>query len=468
MEKRGVPAGLKPIGRLVVQQTSIHDRMNKFLYLLIAFLILQRAGFSQTIAPELATTLQAKLDSMKTAHNIRGISASLLLPGQGSWQGVAGISHIGVPITKDMAFGIGSNTKLFTAVTLLKLVENGLIGLQDSLHEWLPAYANINPNITIRQLLNHTSGIKDITEYPGFRDSIQADPNRVLTPQTLMTWVGPPLFAPGTGWSYSNTNYILTGMIIEAATGQKFGKILRNSILSPLQMDSTFLSVEEKAVGSIAHPWQNGLDTYATPRTSQNSATWAAGGLYSTSGEMAQWYDALMNGRVLGAHAFAEMTAFVGPAAYGFGISRQTLGGRGVFGHSGVVPGYTSFCAYDTLSGAVVCVLINATPSVQPRLVAEALLSAAVNSPLSATHDAVAEHNIAVFPNPSNGSFRLVFPEKRQPKFPLQVSVADINGRILFHQIVQNKEDTIKVEHLQKGLYLIRAGDFAGRVVLGF
>jgi D-alanyl-D-alanine carboxypeptidase len=112
----------------------------------------------------------------------------------GTWRGVTGLSHAGTPLTPDLLFGIASNTKLFTGVLLLKLAEHNLVHLDDSLHEYLPAYTHIDSNITIRQLLNHTSGLYDDTSVPGYPDSMPANPNRVFSASELMTWAGPPLF----------------------------------------------------------------------------------------------------------------------------------------------------------------------------------------------------------------------------------------------------------------------------------
>ena len=99
------------------------------------------------------------------------------------------ISHSGTPITSDMLFAIGSNTKLFTAVLLLKLAENNLIQLDDSLHKHLPSFNNIDSNINIRQLLNHTSGIADVSSISGYPDSMLTNPNRVFTASEIITWV---------------------------------------------------------------------------------------------------------------------------------------------------------------------------------------------------------------------------------------------------------------------------------------
>ena len=176
--------------------------MNPRLFFPVFFAFILCKSNAQTFNPILASKLQNTIDSLRASNNLKGISACVIYPGVGTWKGVTGLSHSGVPINSNMEFGIGSNTKLFTGVLLLKLVQNNIIHLDDSLYEYLPTYNNIDPNITIRQLLNHTSGLYDVTSVPGYPDSILNDPNRIYTAAELMTWAGPPLFAPGTDWNY--------------------------------------------------------------------------------------------------------------------------------------------------------------------------------------------------------------------------------------------------------------------------
>ena len=152
----------------------------------------------------------------------------------------------------------------------MKLAQNNIIHLDDSLHQYLPSFTNIDPNITIRQLLNHTSGLDDVTSIPGYPDSMLTNPNRIFTASELITWAGPPLFAAGTSWNYCNTNYLLAGMIAESVTGQSYSQLLRDSILTPLQLDSTFLDVYETILYPVAQPWQAGVNNDSIPRTSAN------------------------------------------------------------------------------------------------------------------------------------------------------------------------------------------------------
>ena len=376
--------------------------MKKICCVFITFYSLTFLAYAQTFDATLASKLQNNIDSISIANNLKGISASVYYPGMGTWKGVTGISHSGTPITSDMLFAIGSNTKLFTAVLLLKLAENNLIQLDDSLHQHIPSFNNIDSNITTRQLLNHTSGLADVSSIPGYPDSMLTNPNRVFTASELITWVPPPLFPVGTDWSYCNTNYLLAGMIAESATGQSYSQLLRDHILNPLQLDSTFLDVYETILFPVAHPWQGGLNNQSTPRASINSAAWAAGAMYSTSEEMTHWYNTLFNAQILNSNSLNELTTFVGSGNYGMGISQKTVLGRTVWTHGGNIwGGYSSSMMFDPSTGIIICVLINQLPH-QANLVSIELLSSLINNPLSFTENNINEKSLNIFPNPTS------------------------------------------------------------------
>lgn len=159
--------------------------MKKTFIILLTLLTFACSGKAQAFDPVLVSELQNKIDSIRIASNLKGISASVIYPGMGTWKGVTGVSNTGTPITSDMLFGIASNTKLFTGALLLKLEENNIIQLDDSLHQYLPTFNNIDSNITIRQLLNHKTGLDDVTSVPGYPDSMLTNPNRLFTASEL-------------------------------------------------------------------------------------------------------------------------------------------------------------------------------------------------------------------------------------------------------------------------------------------
>ncbi len=333
------------------------------LRLIILLFAIQTAS-AQSFNAELAGKLQSTLDSMVGMFaNTKGMSASVYYPGQGIWVGASGLSHEGQEITPDMVFGLASNSKLYTAVAMLRLAEENILNLDDSLHRWLPACTNVNPEITVRQLLNHTSGISDPFFSTALLDSIKINPSRVWTANEVLKWLGPPLFQPGAGYGYSNINYVLAGMVAERAAGKRISEIIRQHLLTPLELDSTFCDIEEAVTGVIAHRWEDGADLHETSRISLNTSGGPAGSIFSTASEFAQWYHALMSGQVLDPASLAEMTTFGAPGNYGLGIAQFTFFGNICWGHGGSTIGYKSRAIYDPCMRAVVCGLSNSNPS---------------------------------------------------------------------------------------------------------
>jgi D-alanyl-D-alanine carboxypeptidase len=330
---------------------------------------------AQSFNPLLASMLQDTLNTyVSQITNIKGMSASVYIPGQGIWTGVSGNSYAGQPITSDMRFGIASNSKLFCSVMMLKLTENNIISLEDSLKDWITiSNPNINPNITIRQLLNHTSGLSDPFFEAPWMDTILANPTRVFTPNEVLGWIGAPLFAAGTSWGYSNTNYVLAGMVAENASGFSLSTLIRDSILTPLNMDSTFIDVQEPVNGILAHRWWNRVvnpvteDYHDTSRVGLNSAVGYAGSIFSTSSEMVQWYNALFNGQLINQSSMNELTTFIATSnpnyQYGLGLSRDVTQGIRYWGHGGRTWGYKSKILYDTCLHVSVAGLSNSDPS---------------------------------------------------------------------------------------------------------
>jgi D-alanyl-D-alanine carboxypeptidase len=315
--------------------------MKKKIFLRILVLAILCTNFiscnkKSTSEPELTLTqrLQNELDNALEASHGMGISAAVYIPGHELWLGVSGVSHGSIPLTKEMKFSIGSTTKNFTAALTLRLVEEEMLTLEDSLHEWLPNYTNIDSTITIRQLLNHTCGIFNMTDHPTIWDSVFADLNRVWTPDEIVNnFVLEPYFPPGSGWHYSNTGYILLGMIIREATGSEVSTALRFRFLNPLGLNNTFLEVEEMVPGMVVHGWidingdgtPDDLSLY--PRVSIYSGAWTAGAMVSTAEDLVKWTHALFRGDVLDQETLGQMLVFQSPcpgeplvSGYGLGL----------------------------------------------------------------------------------------------------------------------------------------------------
>lgn len=306
--------------------------------------------------------LQRTLDSAVRTASVRGASAAVILADGREWRGTTGFSEPGVPINPSMRFGIGSISKNITAALLVRLAEQGKLSLDDPLSRWLPPIAFVDPAITVRQILNHTSGVFDLTDYPGYRDSILADVSAKWTPQRTLRLLQAPLFPRGTGWSYSNSNYQLAGLVAEAVMQRPVHEGVRTELLTPLSLSSLFLDQAESPTGPLAAGWVGGTFNVMSTRTSTYSAAWMAGAYFSTAGDLAQWWQALMTGRVVSSASLATMTTTVGPEGYGLGVVRRSLGGRTIWSHSGEIRGFSAVGLHDPVKRASIVVLINENP----------------------------------------------------------------------------------------------------------
>ena len=274
----------------------------------------------------------------------------------------------------DHAFRVGSITKTFVATVVLQLAAEGTLGLDDAMERWLPGLVPNGQAITLRQLLNHTSGIYNYTDDQAFFSSLTRNPRRVLTPVELVAVATKhgPNFDPGRSWSYSNTGYILLGLVIEKATATPLEQELRERIFQPLALTHTSFPV----VPTLPRPFARGYLPVGLVRTPNGkpidvtvwspSWAWAAGALVSTAGDLARFYGALIRGELLAAEQLREMKTAVpisnGPSQYGLGLASESSNCGRVLGHTGGVPGYTSIAYSSEDGGRQTVVLINTSP----------------------------------------------------------------------------------------------------------
>lgn len=169
----------------------------------------QAAGFD----PALASRLQKTLDRVREQQEIPGAAAAVVIPGQGVWTGTSGEADTRThrPVTDHTLFAAGSITKTFVAALMLKLVERDLLDLDEHLSRWVPEFPN-SRLITLRQLLNHTSGTEDFTHRTAFGEAQASNPNALWSPKRSLRYAQHPDSKPGKDWAYSNTNYILAGL----------------------------------------------------------------------------------------------------------------------------------------------------------------------------------------------------------------------------------------------------------------
>jgi D-alanyl-D-alanine carboxypeptidase len=262
-------------------------------------------------------------------------------------------------------FKVGSITKTFVATAVLQLVAEGRVGLGDTVERWLPGLVPGGGAITVRQLLAHTGGLSDYLDDPRPLAPYLAGDDGFRWPPVRLVRIAvshPPLFAPGTGWSYSNTGYVLLGLIAERADGRPIAAQLRSRIFDPLGLDATRLPQSQ----GFGHPRAHGY--FLTAQGLQDvtpisqSLFFTAGGVVSTAHDVAAFYHGLLTGKLLPPRLLQTMTATVPRApglAYGLGIFSIPTPCGTAYGHDGALPGYKSLALAGRDARRQAVVLVN-------------------------------------------------------------------------------------------------------------
>jgi D-alanyl-D-alanine carboxypeptidase len=334
-------------------------------------------------APRLATIAEAAVTAGRTA----GVSYVVTRRGAVLASGAAGFADLEnrVPATLGSVYPIGSLTKTFTAAAVLALADDGKLSLDDPLGKWVPDFPTPGSTAALRQLLNHTAGIRSMTAL-GPRYWLQA--GREIEPKDLVAiFAGePPDFPPGTAYRYSNSGYVLLGLVVEKASGMPWGAYVSRRLLVPLGLASTRDGESRELVPGRARGYSRkkggGFENAWHVSLSQG---YAAGALLSTAGDVAAWIRRLEVDPPLSVAAHRAMTT---PAtlpdgkvlSYGLGLGVDTFAGRRRFFHGGGLPGFDAWAAYVPSEDLAVAVLCNTDGDVAME-VADAMAGLVLGAP---------------------------------------------------------------------------------------
>jgi D-alanyl-D-alanine carboxypeptidase len=340
--------------------------------LILAALLFAHAARApaQTAAPQgdgellarVVHAVQARLDEARARWNFPGATAGFVLPDGRSASVATGLSDLEAKtsLRPTDRMPAGSVGKTFVAAVALQLVQEGKLSLDDRLknllggEKWFARLPNAD-ELTLKMLLNHSSGIPNHVEDEGFLKELFNHSARDIKHEELLTYVlgKRPLFPAGRGSYYSHTNYILAGLAVEKAAGKPLYELVAERILKPLRLDATIPS-DARTLPGVANGYSKGKPVIVGGRFTLNPQwEWAGGGLASTAEDLARWAKALFGGRVLRPEAVAQMQN-------GFGTRIHESKWGWAYGHDGEFPGYLSAVRYYPYPKISVAVQVNA------------------------------------------------------------------------------------------------------------
>jgi len=386
-----------------------------------AALVLLAAGAPTAAAQPDRAALVRKLDSLAGSgvleNRAAGVAAAvvrgndtLLLKGYGKadveWN---------IPMPADAMFEIGSITKQFTAVAILQLRDEGKLSLDDEMTKWLPDFDTHGNKVTLRRLLDHTSGIQGITEMPEF-GILATNPRFPRDSAYALIKRYPFQFRTGEAQIYNNSAFWLLGLVIEKASGMSYEDYVEKKLFEPLGMKRSMYCNSSENVERRAHGY--GVQNGVVRRAPTNVHTWpfAAGSLCSTAGDMVTWLKALHGGKVLSPRSYTEMTTQSKltdgtPLRYGMGIGvGKDVRGLDFIGHGGSIDGFTAQATWYPEAQAAIVVLMNSNGSISPGAVAGELAAELLpwTPPVAKQFSSDATPLLGTYKGPSRGREMIV------------------------------------------------------------
>lgn len=426
------------------------------------------------VDPALAAGLQNKIDGYISQYNIPGISVTVLLPGDQIWSGASGLSHIYDFTVMDTShvFEMASVTKMYTAAIIFQLMEEGQLSLDDTVGQYLPAMNNIPSGTTIRNMLKHRSGLYNYTNnstigYEWFNNPDSIWPHL----QMINTYVNaPPSFLQGASFSYSNTNYFLLGMIIEAITGNVFADELRNRILIPHGLSEIYFPPVDSLPATVTPGWTSftttgvyDTDASAILNDCSRSMAYAAGAMLAKPADACKFTKLLWTGNIISDSSLnimkqcTNVTMAANCNGYGYGAMRYVFNSKTYYGHSGDINGFTQITFYGPADSVGVIISINRNSA--PRGPITIDLMNYINQALTTSIDNIENDNpdFSVYPNPASEIVHIKF------NSPINnntlISITDQVGKLIMHDVnyisSDNNKFTLDISDLQAGIYFI-------------
>ncbi|WP_404952817.1 serine hydrolase domain-containing protein [Streptomyces sp. 147326] len=321
-------------------------------------------GDFPVLTPAVAAQLDAAVRKVMDEAQVPGVIVGLWAPGKGSYVKAFGVADkaTGAPMRTDFNTRIGSQTKTFTVTALLQLVDQGKVGLDDPIGDYIDGVPN-GDRITLRELAGMRSGLFNYSEDPDFDKAFTTDPDRPFSPQQLLdySFKHPVQFEPNAQFQYSNTNLILLGLLIEKVTGRPLEEVIDRDVVGPAGLRRTLFPTGAE----FPEPHAQGYTDQTASGKIEDAAdwnpswAWAAGAMISDLEDLRSWARTLATGTLLTPPTQAQRlkTTSVGIPGAGYGLGLFNV--QGWIGHNGSLPGYESLGVYLPQEQATLVVILN-------------------------------------------------------------------------------------------------------------
>lgn len=343
-----------------IRQTSFNLLLALGIIAALADCSHRNLGLTQPQRSAIAADIRVEM----TRQHIPGLAIGIARDGESIYANGFGLRAKGQPVGANTVFPVGSITKQFTAACVMLLVQQGRVDLESAIARYLPKAPHANA-VTVRELLNQTSGLADYSGEPALQRALHPRLLTELTPSQLLGMIaGEPLhFKPGTKFEYSNTNYLLAGMIVAAVSGESYPSFLREHIIGPLHLQRTSYLRTSIADGSNVSDGYEIVKGHfvASPRFTMSWAA-SAGALASDTSDLIAWDNAFFGGRVVPPASVRAMTtppSLKESSDYGFGWVVDRVSGEPMIWHNGALPGAHAMNAVFPRSGLTIVILTN-------------------------------------------------------------------------------------------------------------
>ena len=326
----------------------------------------QAAASSATVSPS-RDVARARVDSLArafvAANGSPGVSIQVVWRGDTLLAAGYGLADVAKhqPATAATVYRIGSVTKQFTSAAVMRLVERRKVALDDSIAAYVPGLPATWRAVTVRQLLNHTSGIPSYTD---IGEPWRRRWGEAMSPATLVSLTANDTmwFKPGAKWHYDNTGYVLLGMLLDRVTREPYPRYIENRLARPLGLAHVYYCDNDRNIPNRARGYDRQGETWREAAFIHMSQPYSAGALCATVGDLARWDALLSSGRVVNAESWKAMTTPVGAAQqgnYGFGLTVGRFEGHPLVSHGGGIHGFISANAIFPADSLTITVLTN-------------------------------------------------------------------------------------------------------------